>query len=91
MSVGVRTRRFSVEEYHQMVRAGILKEDDRVELIEGEIIETTPIGPRHSFCVARLTDHFAAPEHSRAPGSGNPWHPGSCAHAGLPRRSTRTR
>ncbi len=59
MAIGVRTRRFSVEEYHRMVRAGILKEDDRVELIEGAIIEMTPIGPRHSFCVARLTDHFA--------------------------------
>lgn len=55
MAVGVRTRRFSVEEYHQMVRAGILKEDDPVELIEGEIIEMTPIGPRHATCVDRLT------------------------------------
>lgn len=66
MAIGVRTRRFSVEEYHQMVRAGILKEDDRVELVEGEIIEMTPIGPRHSFCVARLTDHFAVPLHGLA-------------------------
>ena len=38
-----------------MVRAGILKEDDRVELVEGEIIEMTPIGPRHATCVDRLT------------------------------------
>ena len=55
MSVNVRTRRFSVEEYHRMVRAGILKDDDRVELIAGEIIEMTPIGPRHATCVDRLT------------------------------------
>ncbi len=42
MSVGVRTRRFSVDEYRRMVHAGILKEDDRVELIEGDVrdIET---------------------------------------------------
>lgn len=59
MTIGVRTRRFSVEEYHQMVRAGILKEDDQVELVEGEIIEMTPIGPRHAVCVAGLTEHFA--------------------------------
>lgn len=59
MGIGVRARRFSVEEYHQMVRAGILKEDDRVELLEGEIIEMTPIGPRHAVCVAGLTEHFA--------------------------------
>jgi len=58
MAIGVRTRRFSVEEYHQMVRVGILKEDDRVELVEGDIIEMTPIGPRHAVSVARLTEHF---------------------------------
>lgn len=56
MSVGVRTRRFSVAEYRRMVQAGILKEDDRVELVEGEIIEMPPIGPRHALCVDRLTD-----------------------------------
>ena len=66
MAIGVRTRRFSVEEYHRVVRAGILKEDDRVELIEGEIIEMTPIGLRHSFCLARVTDHFAVSLHGLA-------------------------
>lgn len=55
MSVGVRTRRFSVAEYRRMVHAGILKEDDRVELIEGEIVEMVPIGPRHAVCVDRLS------------------------------------
>jgi Uma2 family endonuclease len=49
-----------VEEYEQMGRAGILGEDDRVELIDGEIVEMTPIGRRHASCVARLTQHFAA-------------------------------
>ena len=37
-----------------MVHAGILKEDDRVELIEGDIVELTPIGPRHALCVDRF-------------------------------------
>jgi Uma2 family endonuclease len=41
-----------------MVRAGILKEGDRLELIEGEIIEMTPIVPRLAFCIAELTEHF---------------------------------
>ncbi|HEX9699765.1 MAG TPA: Uma2 family endonuclease [Acidobacteriota bacterium] len=47
-------RRFDVDEYHVMVRAGILIEGDRVELIEGEIVEMHAIGSRHLACVIRL-------------------------------------
>lgn len=46
--------RFTVDDYEQMVAVGILREDDRVELIEGEIIAMSPIGPRHADCVAIL-------------------------------------
>lgn len=59
MSVPLTRRRFTVEEYYRMAEAGILGEDDRVELLDGEIVEMTPIGPRHSSCVCRLTDFFA--------------------------------
>lgn len=51
-------RLFTVEEYHRMVQAGILTEDDRAELIEGEIIEMAPIGSRHAACVDRLNHLF---------------------------------
>jgi Uma2 family endonuclease len=37
-----------------MADAGVLGEDDRVELLEGEIIEMAPIGSRHNACVDRL-------------------------------------
>ena len=54
MSVDVVRRRFTVDEYLHMAQAGILTEDDRVELLDGEIVEMTPIGRRHSGCVAAL-------------------------------------
>ena len=38
-----------------MTDAGILSEDDRVELIDGDIVEMAPIGHRHASCVMRLT------------------------------------
>jgi Uma2 family endonuclease len=55
MGVQVQRRLFTVEEYHRMAEAGILSEDDRVELIEGELVTMSPIGSRHAACVARLT------------------------------------
>lgn len=52
---GQATRRlFTVDEFYQMADAGILREDDRVELLAGEIVEMTPIGSRHAACVSRL-------------------------------------
>jgi Uma2 family endonuclease len=47
-------RRFTVHDYHRMGEAGILHEDDRVELIEGEIVEMAAIGTRHFVCVNQL-------------------------------------
>ena len=54
MSAQLEPRRFNVTEYYQMAEAGILKPDDRVELIEGEIIKMSPIGSPHAACVSRL-------------------------------------
>src|SRR5215470_3510676 len=54
MSVEVAKWAFTSDEYHRMLRAGILSEDDRVELIQGEIIKMSPIGSRHAACVKRL-------------------------------------
>jgi Uma2 family endonuclease len=53
-----RRHRITVEEYHRMGEAGIFSEGDRVELIEGEIIDLAPIGTRHAEAVSRLARLF---------------------------------
>lgn len=58
MALPLIKRRFTVSEYYRMAEAGILTEDDRVELIDGEIIEMAPIGSRYASCVRRLEDVF---------------------------------
>jgi Uma2 family endonuclease len=55
VTVQLLRRLFTVAEYHRMAEAGILSEDDRVELLEGEVVTMSPIGSRHAACVARLT------------------------------------
>lgn len=54
MSVPLKRHYFTAAEYYRMADAGILTADDRVELIEGEIIEMSPIGKRHASCVNRI-------------------------------------
>ena len=48
-------RRFTVDEYRRMADAGVFQPDERVELIDGEIVEMSPIGRRHANCVNNLT------------------------------------
>jgi Uma2 family endonuclease len=54
MAVELTRLRFSVDEYHRMASAGILGEDDRVELIDGEIVVMSPVGAHHSGTVNKL-------------------------------------
>lgn len=54
-SVEVTRHSFTVAEYERMGRFGIFSVDARVELVNGEIIEMSPIGERHAACVGRLT------------------------------------
>jgi Uma2 family endonuclease len=53
------TFRLNISQYHQMSEAGIFSENDKVELINGEIIEMSPIGRRHTACVNRLNSVFS--------------------------------
>jgi Uma2 family endonuclease len=51
----VARRPLTVAEYHRMGEVGILTEDDRVELIEGELIAPFPISTAHAGTTNRLT------------------------------------
>lgn len=53
MSVQFQKHCFTVRDYHRMAEVGLLSEDSRVELIDGEIIEMSPIGSLHSGTVKR--------------------------------------
>ena len=52
-------RRFCVKDFYLMDKAGVFCENDRVELIDGEIIEMAPIGSYHNGCVNALNRIFA--------------------------------
>lgn len=59
-------RRFTVDEYTRLVAAGILAEDDAVELMWGEIVEMSPINVSHALCVNRLNMLLSAKLGGRA-------------------------
>ena len=54
MSREIERRHFTGTEFERLVEVGIIAEDDRVELLDGDIITMSPIGPRHAACVKRL-------------------------------------
>ncbi len=54
MAIQLTPRRFTAAEYQQMIEAGVFGDDERLELIDGEIVQMSPIGPRHAACVRRL-------------------------------------
>lgn len=58
MAAQLVTHRFTVQDYHRMEAAGIFHEDDRLELLQGEIVEMPPIGPGHASGVNRLMHCF---------------------------------
>lgn len=55
----VRRHRLTVEEYFRMAEVGLLAPEDRVELIEGEVIDMAPVGHRHTSVISLLHGRFA--------------------------------
>jgi Uma2 family endonuclease len=56
---GLPRRRFTVAELEQMTAAGILDEDERIELIGGEIVPMSPKGNQHEIVKTALTHHWS--------------------------------
>src|SRR5262245_49003520 len=54
MPVQLARKQINTAEYHKMIEAGVFDEDDRLELIDGELFEMSPKGPRHVAAVNRL-------------------------------------
>lgn len=56
MAIQIERHQFTIDDLHRMVEAGVLPEDGRVELIEGDIIEMSPIGDPHAETVDTLAE-----------------------------------
>ena len=59
-------RKFTIEEYHQLVDLGFFTENDRIELIRGEIVNMAPKRTPHSVCNSLLLSELFRSLHNRA-------------------------
>ena len=66
MVTAVTRRRFTVEEYHWMARVGILDSNERVELLDGEVVTMAAKGDKHISGLARLIDLLGDATRGRA-------------------------
>ncbi|MBI5206287.1 MAG: Uma2 family endonuclease [Candidatus Firestonebacteria bacterium] len=56
LNIELPIHRFTIDEYYHLAEAGILHEDSHVELIDGRIVDMTPIGTKHASCVKRIIE-----------------------------------
>jgi Uma2 family endonuclease len=61
-----RRHRITVQHYYRMAEAGLFAEDQRVELIDGEIIDMPPMGSRHAGTLEQLASMLSAAIEERA-------------------------
>jgi len=66
MTIHGNRRKFTVGQYHRMGEVGILGDEDRVELVQGDVVELAVIRSRHAATVARLAQLFASRLGARA-------------------------
>ena len=65
-AAGLVPHRFTVADYYRMLEAGILAEDDRVELLNGQVVEMSPVGPPHAAAAELVRDALQAALGARA-------------------------
>ena len=58
MAVQAQSRKFKVAEFYKLAEVGILSEDDRIELLDGQIMVMAPIGENHRTVVDALAEIF---------------------------------
>ena len=58
MQTAIHQRRFTSVEYYRMGEVGIFGPEERLELIDGYIVEMSPIGNRHMLCLDQATELF---------------------------------
>src|SRR5438445_4303718 len=66
MALDVARRLFTVDEYDHLIETGFFGREERLELVDGEIITMSPIRTRHSSCVLRISDLLAQRPGARA-------------------------
>jgi Uma2 family endonuclease len=59
MSLDITRKHVTLGEFRRMAEAGVFAEDERIELVRGELINMTPIGPGHAYAVRRLTGRLS--------------------------------
>ena len=65
MAVQAQTRKFKVAEFYKLAEVGILSEDDRIELLDGQIMVMAPIGENHRTVVDALAEIFTDQRQAR--------------------------
>ena len=71
MATQTKLRLFDVDEYYAMAEAGILSEDDRVELLDGEIVTMAPISSLHAILRRHVDSPAGLPVWRAGPSSGS--------------------
>ncbi len=65
MRIEAAKKLFSVDDYYRIAEVGILGPEDRVEVIDGEIVQMSPIGDRRALCVSTATELFILTFHGK--------------------------